>query len=184
MLLFIVAFALQDARFEGRAEAKLETRARTATGADIPDSAVAGDAEVTPVLFGAVDNLGGRIALRYGPTFRVREPYTDPRPTLSGTLQGGRRSEINNTQTLEASWQREGRPRFYLLENFYQGTVDLASQAATTTTLPTGATVIGRQINQLSIDVNGGVASPLSKLTTLDTSAGFFYGTGLDATSL
>src|SRR6476659_2724537 len=110
ILAAVVALVATDARFEGRADARLETRARTSTGGDIsgPNSA-AGDAEITPSLYGAMDNLGGHLALRYAPSLRFREPYA-----------GFSRYEWNNTQTLEASWAREGRPRFYLLESFYQ----------------------------------------------------------------
>src|SRR5438128_2015014 len=161
----LVALIATDAHFETRAEARLETRARTSTTNDLAASSnsAAGDAEVTPSLLGSIDNLGGRIALRYAPTFRVREPYSDTT----------RRTEFNNTQTLEASWSREGRPRFYLLESFYQGRVDLATQ-------PNATVMQFGGYSQVNVDVNGGVVSPLSKLINLDTSVGFNFGSGLD----
>ncbi|MBK7862779.1 MAG: hypothetical protein IPJ65_30050 [Archangiaceae bacterium] len=162
-----VALVAAQAHYEVRADARLETRARTATFADVGgQNGAAGDAEVTPSLFGAVDNLGGHIALRYAPTLRVREPYN-----------GLRRYEFNNNQTLEANWSREGRPRLYLLEQFNQGRVDLATQTVST---PFQSGVV----SQLSIDVGGGIVWPIGKLVSLDTSAGFNYGTGLDTFSL
>lgn len=164
-----VALVASQARFEGRADARLETRARTATGADtLGANSAAGDAEVTPSLWGRVDNKGGRISVRYAPTFRVREPYI-----------GFRRTELNHNQLLEMRWAREGRPEFYLLENFYQGRVDLATQTARGA-VPGFQTDI---VEQLSVDLNGGVISPLSKLVKLDTSAGYFFGTGMDTFS-
>ena len=159
------ALVLTDARFEGRASARLETRARTATGADSQTSQAAGgagDAEITPTLFGAMDNLGGRLALSYAPTARVREFY----------LGSGSRSELNHTQAFEARWRREGRPSPYLLQNFYHGRVDLAAQR-------TAVNFNLGQIQQVSFDVNGGVEWPLTKLMMLDTSAGYTFGTGI-----
>jgi hypothetical protein len=167
MLAAAVALVATDAHFEGRADARLETRARTSTYADAsgPNSAAA-DAEVTPTFFGSMENLGGRLALSYSPSLRFREPY-----------ENFSRYEFNNTQTLEADWSREGRPRFYLLETFYQGRVDLATQPVAT---PFRVGVV----NQASIDVNAGVVWPLSKRVSLDTSAGFNFGAGLDSYSL
>jgi len=172
-----LALLTGDVRLEGRASAQLETRARTSTGNDVTDTA-AGDAEVTPTLSGSLENLGGRIAALYSPTFRVREPYFDPRLGDDGVLRG-RRTEFNHRQTLELEWRREGRPRPYLLETFYNGRTDLAVQRGTTAP----AFTLG-QISEATIDVNGGVQWPLSRLLSLDTSAGFNYSTGLDARSI
>ena len=159
------ALVLTDARFEGRASARLETRARTATAADSDtanSAGGAGDAEVTPTLFGAVDNLGGRLAISYAPTARVREWY----------LGSGSRSELNHQQAFEARWRREGRPSPYLLQNFYYGRVDLAAQRSAQ------GFNLG-QVSQATFDVNGGVEWPLTKLLMLDTSAGYTFGAGI-----
>src|SRR5437870_460250 len=125
-----LALLTGDVRLEGQASARLETSARTATGNDLTDSA-AGDAEVTPTLSGSLENLGGRIAAIYSPTFRVREPYFDSQIGDDGVLRG-RRTEFNHRQTLEMQWAREGRPRPYLIESFYNGRSDLAVQRGTT----------------------------------------------------
>lgn len=174
MIVLAAAAALvcSQARFEGRASAQLETRARTATGADaatggeVPTAAA--DAEVTTMLFGAVNNLGGRVALSYSPTVRMRQPY------LNETVdtRGGRRTELNHSQSFEARWRREGRPSPYLLQNFYFGRVDLAAQR-TALAFSTG------QVSQVMVDVNGGVEWPLTKLLMLDTNFGYTFGTGI-----
>ncbi|MBL8956699.1 MAG: hypothetical protein JNK82_38350 [Myxococcaceae bacterium] len=189
----VVAVLTGDVRLEGQASARLETRARTSTGNDLTSTA-AGDAEVTPTLSGSIENLGGRIQLIYSPTFRVREPYYDPRvinPSAPGMacdkeqiesgacITAGRRPEFNQRQTLDMQWSREGKPRLYLLENFYYGRTDLAVQRSTT-----AATFRLGQISEATIDVNGGIVFPLGRLVSLDTSAGFNYSAGLDRDSI
>src|SRR5262245_52057196 len=131
----LAALLLGNVHLEGRAEARVETRARTATAADATDTA-AGDAEVTPSLFGSLENLGGRISLLYAPTVRMREPYVPPSVDPTG-IQRGRRTEFNQRQTLDMQWAREGRPRPYLLESFYWGRSDLAAQRGGLTSAPT-----------------------------------------------
>ncbi len=173
-----LALLTGDVRLEGQASARLETRARTATGNDLTDTA-AGDAEVTPSLSGSLENLGGRISLSYSPTLRVREPYFQTQIDQDTGVARGRRTEFNNRQSLELQWSREGRPRPYLLETFYQGRSDLAVQRGTTApTFQLG------QISEATVDVNGGVQWPLSRLLSLDTSAGFNYSTGTDSRSI
>lgn len=194
------ALVLTDARFTGTASARMETRARTATQADslaAQNANAASDAEVTPSLFGAVDNLGGRLALSYSPTIRMREYYSN-----EVSVQGAayRRTEVNHSQAFEARWSREGRPSPYLLESLYIGRVDLAAGRDNSTgstgagappttggdpNAPAGGTTspVGfntGQIYQTSFDLNGGVLWPLNRVMQLDTSVGYNYSSGLD----
>ncbi len=193
------ALVLTDARFTGTASARVESRARTATGADSTSAQGAGaasDAEVTPSLFGAVDNLGGRIALSYSPTIRMREYYSNESYQVGDQQYGYRRTEVNHSQSFEARWSREGRPSPYLLENLYIGRVDLAAGRSTgdvtavpppptggDSTVPGGVNAVGfttGQIYQTSLDFNGGVLWPLNRVMQLDTSVGYNYSSGLD----
>lgn len=180
LLAAAVALLAGQARFEGQASARLETRARGYQ--DPSQGSAAVDAELTPLLAGAVENLGGRVLLGYAPTVRVREPYSDT----------NRSAEFNQRQFLFATWSREGRPRPYLNESFYFGLIDLRQLALVNldgTGVPAPNMIPLQNPNgvnfarETSLDVNGGVVWPLGRLTQLDTSAGVFYGGGSDELS-
>jgi hypothetical protein len=191
LLVALVALTTAQTRYGVQAQASLETRARSKVTGDTPSAAAAGDAQVSPSLQAGLESGGGRLLVGYAPILRVREPYASTR-----------RWEFNQRQFLFAQWSREARPRPYLVESFYYGLIDMASLfgsfAQGTGTAPGGVIPnlgaptqgpvplqnieLGRA-KEIFLDVAGGVAWPLSRTVTLDTSGGFFYGGGVDTPS-
>jgi hypothetical protein len=169
-------------RLDGQAAVRLETRGRTATLADSPGYGLAGDAEVTPSLKGTLRGGGSYFLLAYAPTARVREPYA-----------ATRRWELNHSQSLYAQWYREGRPRPYLNESFYFGQLDIATLYGRAEPVgpdvpPPGAqpvqtALLGSMVREMTLDTTAGVAWPIGKNVTLDTSGSFIWGGGVDAPS-
>ncbi len=199
MLALAAALSLvagQTADFDLQAAIRLDARARTAGLGDPPNVPVAFDVEATPLLAGSMEKGAGRILLTYSPTFRLRDPFSTERA-----------GEVYQSEYLFMQWFRPGHPRPYLGQSFSFGVVDLSTLfypsespgvAFPGSTIPGGPIsgpmaptqqplldpipVLGT-LKQLYFDINGGVAWPLGRNVTLDTSVGFTYGGGADYVS-